>query len=487
VLLESDAPGAEVKLIDFGLSRTVLKGRKMKRKVGTIYSMAPEVLKGDGYTQQADMWSLGVVCYILLCGAVPFDGGRDDAATVALICAGGYSIKGDRWATVSAEAKELIAGTLRLKPTARWTASKALGCRWFKGKDASWFGGLGKSPKVRVRGGGGSPGGSPPRAGPSLRKATSLDEAKLVAGPLSRITACNTAVPQGRAFVKRYSGHKDEQPRVGGNGSGSGGCGNGGGGDRGGGNGSAHGAAAASRREAPEGGGGGGGGGREGGGGGAGAREGAGEGAGEGRGGGGSEACPGPGRGAPEPCAAPLCSFYDSGPVLGDPIAPWVLENVARFRLFSPLKKASLLILSHQLPNSKVHKEIRHAFNAIDVDHHGTIDKQELGVVMQAYKEHFISHFSGLEKKPAKKLSPEWGNLKKSLTKGEEWLKKSLASGEEPAAGADAGNGSNHSGSGSGTSPAGADGAAEGESDQASLRPPAPQPPGPPSEQAEDT
>jgi hypothetical protein len=92
-----------------------------------------------------------------------------------------------------------------------------------------------------------------------------------------------------------------------------------------------------------------------------------------------------------------------------------------------------------------------------------------------------------LEKKPAKKLSPEGGNLKKSLTKGEEWRKKSLASGEEPAGGADAGNGSNHSGSGSGTSPADADGAAEGESDQASLRPPAPQPPGLPSEQAEDT
>jgi calcium-dependent protein kinase len=64
----------EIKLIDFGLSRKInSKHSHMQTITGTPYYMAPEVLEGD-YTQQCDVWSLGVLMYVLLCGYLPFQG-----------------------------------------------------------------------------------------------------------------------------------------------------------------------------------------------------------------------------------------------------------------------------------------------------------------------------------------------------------------------------------------------------------------------------
>ena len=77
---ESDAADAELKLIDFGLSHVLVHGgERMRDRVGTLTYMAPEVLNGSrgaewggGYTSACDMWSLGVVAYMLLSGRRPF-------------------------------------------------------------------------------------------------------------------------------------------------------------------------------------------------------------------------------------------------------------------------------------------------------------------------------------------------------------------------------------------------------------------------------
>ena len=75
---------SQIKLIDFGLSKNSFEqgsggGRvkKMKTTVGTSYYIAPEVL-AKSYTNAADMWSMGVIVYILLCGYPPFNGSGDN-------------------------------------------------------------------------------------------------------------------------------------------------------------------------------------------------------------------------------------------------------------------------------------------------------------------------------------------------------------------------------------------------------------------------
>lgn len=67
----------KIKLIDFGLSHIKLKGENANEIAGTPFYMAPEIIKGD-YSYEVDIWSLGVLLYILVSGYLPFyDEDRD--------------------------------------------------------------------------------------------------------------------------------------------------------------------------------------------------------------------------------------------------------------------------------------------------------------------------------------------------------------------------------------------------------------------------
>ena len=66
-----------IKIIDFGTAEAFLSGNKMKQTIGTAYYIAPEVLM-ENYSEECDIWSCGVILYILLCGYPPFNGRNDD-------------------------------------------------------------------------------------------------------------------------------------------------------------------------------------------------------------------------------------------------------------------------------------------------------------------------------------------------------------------------------------------------------------------------
>ncbi len=77
LLLDSEKDNAMIKVIDFGTSQSFDPNSKMHQTYGTPYYIAPEILAGE-YTEKCDVWSCGVILYILLSGKPPFDGDTDE-------------------------------------------------------------------------------------------------------------------------------------------------------------------------------------------------------------------------------------------------------------------------------------------------------------------------------------------------------------------------------------------------------------------------
>merc|ERR1719245_2277050 len=101
---------AEIKIIDFGLAGDVSRAPyTCKTPCGTAHYAAPEVLSSLEYDQSADMWSLGVIIYTLLCGFPPFfDAANNMKNLYHLIKKGQYSFPSPFWDDISPDAKDLI-------------------------------------------------------------------------------------------------------------------------------------------------------------------------------------------------------------------------------------------------------------------------------------------------------------------------------------------------------------------------------------------
>jgi len=121
-----------LKVIDFGLACKFSEGTPLKTKAGTPYYVAPQVLSGK-YGQESDLWSLGVIMYVLLCGYPPFYGETDNDV-LAKVRLGNVNFTPQDWKNVSEDAKNLIKALLRMNPKERFTASQALEHDWVKNK-----------------------------------------------------------------------------------------------------------------------------------------------------------------------------------------------------------------------------------------------------------------------------------------------------------------------------------------------------------------
>lgn len=129
ILFETSLPDAEIKLIDFGLSKKyIADSPRLYESVGTIYTIAPEVLEGE-YTAQADVWSLGVIAYMLLSSELPFPGSSGPEIAEKIIKSD-YSFSGEAWETNSKESKDFISALLVKNPDKRLTANQALRVPW---------------------------------------------------------------------------------------------------------------------------------------------------------------------------------------------------------------------------------------------------------------------------------------------------------------------------------------------------------------------
>jgi calcium-dependent protein kinase len=130
-LFKNNKENAEIKIIDFGLSKKFSKlETDMTTIVGTPFYVAPEVLSGN-YDTQCDLWSWGVILYVLLWGYPPFDGDSNKDIFRAILKSK-LDFDEDEWGNISAEAKELISRLLEKDPKKRIKVDSALTHKWFK-------------------------------------------------------------------------------------------------------------------------------------------------------------------------------------------------------------------------------------------------------------------------------------------------------------------------------------------------------------------
>ena len=129
ILFETLKPDAEIKLIDFGLSRKYKKDEKMHTILGTPYYVAPEVLKGE-YDEKCDIWSIGAMTYLMLCGDPPFTG-KSNNEIFKKIVKNDVIFNPYKWKNISNNAKDFVKLCLNKKASERPSASKAIDHPWF--------------------------------------------------------------------------------------------------------------------------------------------------------------------------------------------------------------------------------------------------------------------------------------------------------------------------------------------------------------------
>ena len=127
ILIDVNNRGA-IKVIDFGTSHHYGKPTtNMHQMYGTPYYITPEVLHGN-YTEKCDLWSIGVMLYIMLCGSPPFNGSDDQI--IHKVKKGNWTFRGQAWATISEEAKDLVTKLMEKNINDRLSAVDALQHPW---------------------------------------------------------------------------------------------------------------------------------------------------------------------------------------------------------------------------------------------------------------------------------------------------------------------------------------------------------------------
>jgi calcium-dependent protein kinase len=122
----------QIKIIDFGTAKVFIKEKREHALIGSAYYIAPEVLSRN-YTEKCDLWSCGIIMYILLTGRPPFNGQTEDDI-MRKIKGGEYDMTKYPWGIISSEAKDLINNLLQIKPNKRISAEEALKHPWFSSK-----------------------------------------------------------------------------------------------------------------------------------------------------------------------------------------------------------------------------------------------------------------------------------------------------------------------------------------------------------------
>eukprot|EP00075_Anas_platyrhynchos_P038346 XP_027327599.1 death-associated protein kinase 3 [Anas platyrhynchos] len=131
MLLDKNVPNPRIKLIDFGIAHKIEAGNEFKNIFGTPEFVAPEIVNYEPLGLEADMWSIGVITYILLSGASPFLG-ETKQETLTNISAVNYDFDEEYFSNTSELAKDFIRRLLVKDPKKRMTIAQSLEHPWIK-------------------------------------------------------------------------------------------------------------------------------------------------------------------------------------------------------------------------------------------------------------------------------------------------------------------------------------------------------------------
>ena len=131
LLLKEALNDTAILVADFGFAKHCPKGRYLKTRCGTPAFVAPEIVLGNPYNASCDIWSIGCLLYMIICGYPPFQG-KDHNDLFRKIRASDFTFHDKYWKKVSLPAKQLISGLLTVNAKNRLDAKQACESSWIQ-------------------------------------------------------------------------------------------------------------------------------------------------------------------------------------------------------------------------------------------------------------------------------------------------------------------------------------------------------------------
>ena len=131
VLMTSSGDDGDIRILDFGLSKISTPNEKCTEPYGTLTYCAPEIILDEPYNKEVDMWSLGVMTYLMISGRLPFNA-EDENKIARQIAFGEPDFNSDCWKKVSKECINFIKRLLEKDPKKRMNIADTLKHEWFK-------------------------------------------------------------------------------------------------------------------------------------------------------------------------------------------------------------------------------------------------------------------------------------------------------------------------------------------------------------------
>ena len=133
IMLTESGDKGNVKIMDFGLSKIMGKKEKAVEGFGTLTFVAPEVLVRKPYNKEVDIWSIGVIMYLMMSGLLPFDDANDDEQKIAnSIVFEDVKFPNEQFQNVSKEAIELMKGCMTKDPRSRIKIDEIIKSSWIQ-------------------------------------------------------------------------------------------------------------------------------------------------------------------------------------------------------------------------------------------------------------------------------------------------------------------------------------------------------------------